>query len=218
VTRFDFAKKCYAVYESLRCKLFLYTYLNVMRMADVSVGKGVFIHWRSIIRSNTTIGDYTRINGPIFIRADAGVDIGKYCAIGFDVAIISAEHLMTHANIQYRLQDRSGFVSLDNSRPVTVGNNVWIGDRATILSGVNVGNGAVIGACSVVTKDVPPFSVVAGVPARVIRRRFSNAVIKKLLEIRWWDWSVERIRRNRRFFEADLTGISAKKLESLIVK
>ena len=217
VTKLAFAKRCYAIYVTLRYKLFLYTYLNIMKMANVSVGKGVFIHWGSTIRRDTTIGDYTQINGPIFIRADAGVNIGKYCAFGSNVAIISTEHLMTHANIQYKLQDTSGFSSLDNSRPVVVGNNVWIGDRATILSGVNVGDGAVIGACSVVTKDIPPFSVVAGVPARVIRKRFDDAIIKKLMEIRWWDWPIERIRRNRKFFEADLTSVSVQELESVIV-
>jgi virginiamycin A acetyltransferase len=217
VTKLAFAKRCYLIYKALRYKLFLYTYLNIMKMANVSVGKGVFVHWGSTIRRDTAIGDYTQINGPIFIRADVGVDIGKYCAIGADVAIISTEHLTTHANIQYKLQDMCGFSSLDNSRPVVIGNNVWIGDRATILSGVNVSDGAVIGACSVVTKDVSPFSVVAGTPARVIRKRFDDTIIEKLLELKWWNWPIERIRRNREFFETDLTNISVQDLESLIV-
>ena len=77
-----------------------------------------------------------------------------------------------------------------------IGNDVWIGDRATILSGVRIGDGAVIGAGSVVTKDVEPYSIVAGNPARPKRTRFDEETIKKLLEIKWWDWPVEKINDN----------------------
>ena len=94
---------------------------------------------------------------------------------------------------------------------------MWIGDHVTLLSGVNIGSGAVIGACSVVTRDIPPFSIAVGVPAKVIKKRFDDAIIEKLMEIKWWNWSIERIKRNRQFFETDLTNISVEKLESMIV-
>jgi acetyltransferase-like isoleucine patch superfamily enzyme len=78
--------------------------------------------------------------------------------------------------------------------PVTIGNDVWIGRAAKILSGVSVGDGAVIGAYAVVTSDVRPYAVTAGNPSREIRRRFADADVDRLLEIRWWDWPIEEIR------------------------
>jgi acetyltransferase-like isoleucine patch superfamily enzyme len=79
---------------------------------------------------------------------------------------------------------------------VIIGNDVWIGHEAVILSGARIGDGAVIGAGAVVTKDVEPYSIVAGNPARLIRKRFDDETIRKLLEIKWWDWPVEKINEN----------------------
>lgn len=74
-----------------------------------------------------------------------------------------------------------------------IGSDVWIGYEAVILAGVTIGDGAVIGARAVVTKDVPPYTIVGGVPAKSIRKRFSDDIITALLELRWWDWPEERI-------------------------
>ena len=84
----------------------------------------------------------------------------------------------------------------DNKGDTIIGNDVWIGYEAVILSGARIGDGAIIGARAVVTKDVPPYTIVGGVPARLIRRRFDDAVIKKLEALRWWDWDFEKIRRS----------------------
>ena len=84
----------------------------------------------------------------------------------------------------------------DNKGDIVIGNDVWIGFEAVILSGVTIGDGAIIGARAVVTKDVPPYTIVGGVPARPIRKRFSEEVISKLSELQWWNWSEERIREN----------------------
>ena len=81
----------------------------------------------------------------------------------------------------------------DNKGNITIGNDVWIGYEAVILSGVTIGDGAIIGTRSVVTKDVPPYTIVGGAPARVIKKRFSDDVIEKLLKIKWWNWPVEKI-------------------------
>jgi virginiamycin A acetyltransferase len=95
-----------------------------------------------------------------------------------------AEHLKIEASITAKKPD------------VVIGNDVWIGYGATILSGVEIGDGAIIGAMAVVAKNVEPYSIVAGNPARLIRKRFDEETIRKLLEIRWWDWPAEKINKN----------------------
>ena len=84
----------------------------------------------------------------------------------------------------------------DNHGSITIGNDVWIGYEAVILSGVTVGDGAVIGTRALVTKDVPPYTIMGGTPAKPIRRRFGEETIALLEKIRWWDWDEEKIRRN----------------------
>lgn len=79
---------------------------------------------------------------------------------------------------------------------MVIGNDVWIGVNACVLSGVRIGDGAVVGACSVVTRDVPPYAIVAGNPARLVRKRFDDETIEELLKIKWWDWDIERIKEN----------------------
>lgn len=84
----------------------------------------------------------------------------------------------------------------DNKVNIVVGNDVWIGYQAVILSGVTIGDGAIIGTRAVVTKDVEPYTIVGGVPAKPIRKRFSDDTIHKLLELKWWDWPKEKIAQN----------------------
>jgi hypothetical protein len=78
-------------------------------------------------------------------------------------------------------------------RHATIGNDVWTGHNVNIMAGVSVGDGAIVGAGSVVTKDVPPFAIVAGVPARVVRMRFSEAIIERLLRVKWWDLELSEL-------------------------
>ena len=82
----------------------------------------------------------------------------------------------------------------DNKGDIIVGNDVWIGYEAVIMSGVKIGDGAIIGTRAVVTKHVPPYTIVGGVPAKPIRRRFDDATIEKLEVLRWWDWDYEKIK------------------------
>ena len=84
----------------------------------------------------------------------------------------------------------------DNKGDIVVGNDVWIGYEAVILAGVTIGDGAIIGARAVVTKDVPPYTIVGGVPAKPIRKRFNEETIDILLKLKWWDWSKEKIAKN----------------------
>ena len=84
----------------------------------------------------------------------------------------------------------------DNKGNIVIGNDVWIGYEAIILAGVTIGDGAIIGTRAVVTKDVPPYTIVGGIPAKAIRLRFPKKDIEQLLELKWWDWSIEKISEN----------------------
>lgn len=92
--------------------------------------------------------------------------------------------------------------SWDNRGDITIGNDVWIGYEAVILSGVTIGDGAIIGTRAVVTKDVPPYTIVGGSPARVLKKRFSDDIIDKLLKVKWWNWPVEKIARSLEYIQS----------------
>ena len=185
---------------------------------NITVGKGVYIAKNSELLSPVIeIGDHTRINGKINIKGTGKVMIAKYCAIGADTKIISDMHAINRAAIQVKFYFRNFDKSLLHSKgDVRIGNDVWIGDSAIILSGVTVGDGSVIGAGAVVTKDVPPYTVVAGIPAKPLKRRFPDHVTQELLEIKWWDWPEKKIKANKEFFMVDMTNFSGSSITDLV--
>ena len=137
--------------------------------------------------------------------------IGKFCSIA-----CGARFLMNSAN--HALGSLSTYVfpifyeewghgmevteAWDHRGDIVIGNDVWIGYEAVILSGVTIGDGAIVAARSVVTRDVPPYTIVGGVPARPIRRRFDQETIDALLELRWWDWPLEKLSKSLRAIQA----------------
>ncbi|MFC1891024.1 CatB-related O-acetyltransferase [Thermodesulfobacteriota bacterium] len=180
--------------------------------------RGIYIAPNSRIQCPFTIGDYSRINGPIYARGVGQCEIGRYCAFGEDIRIITSGHEMDLANIQLNSQRRHGFRTPVESRGgVKIGNNVWIGDLAIILYGTNIGDGAVIGAGAVVSKDIPPFSVAVGSPIRILKKRFSDNIISQLKEIQWWNWDNQKIAENRVFFETNLSENPQLNLYDIIV-
>ena len=96
--------------------------------------------------------------------------------------------------------------SYPNKGDINIGNDVWIGYNATIMAGVTIGDGAIIATNSTVIKDVEPYSIVGGNPAQEIKKRFSKEVITKLLELKWWDWDIEKITRNLQHLTANEIG------------
>lgn len=170
--------------------------------------RGVKLARGSRLDDSTQIGFGTHINGPITVKGRGTCTIGRYCAIGADVKIITSNHLIDYPNLQCSLQRRIGSQELDRAQgPVHIGNNVWIGDSVLVLTGVTIGDGAVIGAGAVVARDVPDFGVAVGVPARIRRMRFAPSTCLQMATIAWWDWDEDRIRRNRRFFDLDLASL-----------
>lgn len=132
--------------------------------------------------------------------------IGKFCSIacGAKFLFTSANHTQTSLSTypfpiffeEWGLDVQNITTAWDNKGAIIIGNDVWIGYEAVILSGVTIGDGAIIGARAVVTRDIPPYTIAAGVPAKPIRRRFDVETIARLEELRWWDWEEEKIRQN----------------------
>lgn len=132
--------------------------------------------------------------------------IGKFCSIacGTKFLFTSANHALGSLSTytfpiffeEWGLDPKNIRSAWDNKGDIVIGNDVWIGYEAVILSGVTIGDGAIIGTRAVVTKDVPPYTIVGGVPAKPIRKRFDDNTVEELLKLRWWDWDKEKISRN----------------------
>lgn len=146
------------------------------------------------------IGNYTYYSN-LKVSGSAKCIIGKFCSIAPDVRIFTGEEHNIDSITTYPFGHvHKDVFKVDNpNHPIThgdvvIGNDVWIGYGATIMSGVNIGDGAVIAANSHVVKDVKPYTVVGGNPAKLIKKRFDDATIKRLLDMRWWDKSINEIR------------------------
>ena len=150
------------------------------------------------------IGEYTYGNPIVYFEGDGKLKIGKFSSIAFDNVniFLGGNHRVDWAttypfNMIADFPEASHITGHPSSKgDVVIGNDVWIGMHATILSGVTIGDGAVVAAHAVVTKDVPPYAIVAGNPAKVVKMRFSDDVIKHLLEMKWWNWPINRIKEN----------------------
>lgn len=142
--------------------------------------------------------------------------IGKFCSIacGAKFLFTSANHTLSSLSTypfpiffeEWGLNARDVTQAWDNKGDIVIGNDVWIGYEAVILSGVTIGDGAIIGSRAVVTRNVPPYTIVGGIPARPIRRRFPDEVIAELLRIQWWNWPKESIREHIRDIQSGNVG------------
>jgi len=129
--------------------------------------------------------------------------IGKFCSIAcgtkflFNCANHTLKSLSTYTfplfYEEWELEKSNITTAWDNKGDIVIGNDVWIGYEAVIMAGVHIGDGAIIAARAVVTKDVPPYTIVGGTPAKEIRKRFDAEVIEQLLILKWWDWSTDKI-------------------------
>lgn len=174
----------------------------------------------TITRTNIIVGDFTMyndfVNDPrefeknnVIYHYPINNDkliIGKYCSIacGAKFMFTSGNHNMTSISTypfpifyeEWELSVSNITDAWDNNGDIVIGNDVWIGYEAVIMQGVRIGDGAIIGTRAVVTRDVPPYTIVGGIPAKEIRKRFSEEVSAKLIKLQWWNWDDKTIQKN----------------------
>lgn len=149
----------------------------------------VIIDRSVVLMSDIKIGRGTYLRKDIFV--DDGVEIGRYCSIANDVVIGPSNHPITNFSTHPISYDIDNFP--DKNVKTIIGNDVWIGTRAIIKRGIKIGNGAVIASGAIVTKDVEPYAVVAGVPAKIIKYRFDSETIQELQALEWWNLPKEKL-------------------------
>lgn len=227
------------VFKRIKNKIYLYIHGNILQKisyidlkaeinktakilsselhGNVVIGEHSVIY-KSLISGNVIIGRFTTLWGPNIqvLSQIHPISIGNFCSIARDVTI--QEYFHDHSKITSYYIYRNIF-SEDLSKDIVskgsikIGNDVWIGTGAQILSGVNIADGAVVAANSTVVHDVPPYAIVGGVPARIIKYRFSPEIIETLLEIKWWNWDLEKIKKNKDLFSGSLTMEKLQKLQ-----
>ena len=171
------------------------------KLVDTELGAYTEVGARTIL-NEVTMGDYS------YVVNDAQITyttIGKFCSIAAMIRINPGNHPMhraTQAHFTYRASayfpgesDDADFFAWRREHHCTIGHDVWLGHGAIVLPGRNIGTGAVIAAGAIVTKDVAPYTIVAGNPARPVRRRFSEAVEDGLMDLAWWNWDHEMLRQ-----------------------
>ncbi|WP_455618896.1 CatB-related O-acetyltransferase [Eisenbergiella sp.] len=179
------------------------------------------VYLKSVITDpNISAGDYTMyndfVNDPVLFEKNNvlyhypinhdRLIIGKFCSLACGVRFLfnSANHSMKSLSTypfplffeEWGLDKKDVTDSWDNKGDIVIGNDVWIGYEAVVMAGVTIGDGAVIATRAVVTKDVPAYTIVGGIPAKPIRKRFCEETIAALLALKWWDWPAEKIAGN----------------------
>lgn len=173
-----------------------------------------------ITKPNIVVGEYTMyndfVNDPtqfennnVLYHYPINNDrliIGKYCSIacGAKFMFTSGNHTMSSLSTYpfplffeaWDLDKKNVTDAWDNQGDIIIGNDVWIGYESVIMQGVHIGDGAIVAARAVVTKDVPPYTIVGGVPAKAIRKRFPEEKVNKLMKIQWWNWPETKIKQN----------------------
>ncbi len=178
--------------------------------AEVDVAPGADISRVAVL------GRRVRINGPAHLDP---CEVGPYTVMGGRIVLRSANHHTEFLNMHEQVQQRvigGRSVLKPPERFVKIGAACWIGDNVTILPGVEIGDGAIVGAGSVVTKSVPAYAIVVGNPARLMRYRYPDEIVELLRDVDWWNWSDDKLRANKQLFETNLAEIRPAELKGLL--
>jgi len=188
---------------------------NAFLYGDIRIGEFVSLTKGVHCSGKIEIGDYTSISGPntdLYSKINF-IRIGKYCSIARNVSFQEYYHHTSRLSTYminekiFELEEGSDLISKGE---IILGNDVWIGTHCVVLSGVNIGNGAVVAANSVVNKDVPPYTIVGGNPAKILGYRFDEKTIEAVEKMKWWDWDKSKLEANKHLFVKDINveGVS----------
>jgi virginiamycin A acetyltransferase len=186
-------KILFRVYRILVGKLGVYGTIGVGNRFT----KGVFVEEAAKIGNNNYFGPYSMINNGV---------IGNYCSIGPGVKVGQGNHSLSYITTYQKISSNLIGYSL-KTRPALIGNDVWCGANVVIMQGVKIGDGAVIGANAVVTKDIPDYGIAVGIPAKVIKYRFSPAEISAIKSSNWFDYDMDKARDTIRGLEKQILKV-----------
>jgi acetyltransferase-like isoleucine patch superfamily enzyme len=188
--------------EPKKSNNYISKYASINKKAQLE--EPVTVYGNAKIRTNVTIGSFSYINSGTTIFY--GTKIGRFCSIGKNSEIGPVDHpleWLSSSPIQYNIKEHfphyldycDDFPQVKITRPsqTIIGNDVWIGSLVVIKRGVTIGDGAVVASGAVVVGDVPPYAIVGGVPAKIIRYRFDSDIIEKLLELQWWNRDLQEL-------------------------
>jgi acetyltransferase-like isoleucine patch superfamily enzyme len=169
------------------------------------------LHYQKLMKEGwLTVGRYTYgiPDIDVYKNSERKVFIGSFCSISKNVRIITGGIHPTNWVSTFPIRDYVGVDIPYDGMPtsngeINIGNDVWIGTGVTIMSGVNIGHGAIIASGSIVTRDIPAYSISAGIPARVVKLRFTEMQIDRLLKIGWWNWDIKKIKDNIHLLNGD---------------
>lgn len=187
------------------------TTLYPLKHLELAAKETIFLK-NFITNPNIDVGDYTYYNDMknpekfekqnVRFGYFSKLIIGKFCQIAHGTTFIlnDANHPLegfsTYPFFAFGNDWGNYEPKLTQKSDTLIGNDVWFGHESRVLPGVQIGDGAIIGACSVVTKNVPPYAIVGGNPAKIIRMRFEEETVRSLLQIQWWNWDIEKITKN----------------------
>ena len=178
-------------------------YIPIKVIAN-NIGHGCYLGKNVVcVDDRFIMGDYSYMNSGFV----GNVSVGKFCSISDNVNLAPGQHytnkLSTYPIRRKIINDYNSPQFPENNK-LSIGNDVWIGYGAVIMDGLTIGDGAIVASNAVVCKDVPPYAIVGGVPAEIIKYRFSSHIIEELLNMQWWNWTLNSIRENIDLFEEDI--------------
>lgn len=188
--------------------------MNIVKTFSRILWDNIVSKFATVPNYRVSIGKHTYGNPHVVTTHDGKVSIGKFCSIADDVAIVGDNHSYSRVanyplpwwleNIKkVPFEQPEGF-HRRRELPIVIGNDVWIGAGAIILPEVKIGDGAIIGGGAVVTHDIPAYAIAVGVPAKILRYRFTQDRIQQLLKIAWWNWDDDKIVKNIKKFYNDV--------------